>query len=191
MYIIIYNNYAVLCDLLKENNPTAEIVLMTPTYNDQGIDTRCCLDAYSNMVIQLANDKGFKYIDLHKLWMEHLIVGSDNCGQRDRLSSCTGDACLFSKKGAEATAHFFQKSINQPILVGKQSGSRACPLWHLLSLHTRSRMRFGNKSAARAASCKYFLCQSSSFFLRSRRIFVILLLLWRREYIFMSAVKTR
>ena len=119
MYIIIYNNYAVLCDLLKENNPTAEIVLMTPTYNDQGIDTHSCLDAYSNMVIQLANDKGFKYIDLHKLWMEHLIVGSDNCGQRDRLSSCTGDACLFSKKGAEATAQFFSEIYQSTDLSGK------------------------------------------------------------------------
>lgn len=66
-----YNNYAVLCDMHKNSNRNAEIVLMTPTYNDEGTDTQSCLDPYCEEVIELARQKGLRYIDMHKPWMEH------------------------------------------------------------------------------------------------------------------------
>ena len=106
-----YNNYAVLCDMLKNSNPKAEIVLMPPTYNDGGTGAQSCLDPYCEKVIELAQRNGLQYIDTHRLWMEHLIVGSDNYGQRDWLSGATGDSCHFSKKGANYTAEYIFSNL--------------------------------------------------------------------------------
>ena len=108
-----YNNYSVLSDMLKNSNPNAEIVLMTPTYNDEGTGTQSCLDTYCEKVIELARQKGFQYIDTHKLWMEHLIVGSDNYGQRDWLSGAIGDTCHFSKKGAANAANYIFSELDK------------------------------------------------------------------------------
>ena len=93
-----YLHYSELCSMLKKSNPNAEIVLMTPTYNDEGTCTQSRLDNYCEKVIELARKNGFQYIDTHKLWMEHLIVESDNYGQRDWLSGAIGDTCHFPKK---------------------------------------------------------------------------------------------
>ena len=108
-----YNNYALLCDMLKKGNPNAEIVLMTPTYNDNGTSAQSCLDPYCEKVIELARKNGFQYIDMHKLWMEHLIVGSENYGQRDWLSGAEGDSCHFSKKGAADAAKFIFSELDK------------------------------------------------------------------------------
>lgn len=108
---IFYLHYSKLCDMLKNSNPTAEIVLMTPTYNDNGTSTQSCLDPYVRKVIKLAEENGFKYIDLHKAWMEHLIVGSNNYGQRDWLSGAEGDSCHFSKKGAKDAAEYIFSNL--------------------------------------------------------------------------------
>ena len=106
-----YNNYARLCDMLKKSNPNAEIVLMTPTYNDNGTSAQSCLDPYCEKVIELAQRNGLQYIDTHRLWMEHLIVGSDNYGQRDWLSGAKGDSCHFSQKGAKDTAQYIFSNL--------------------------------------------------------------------------------
>ena len=103
---VFYRDYAELCRMLKKSNPTAELVLITPTYNDEGRDTVSSLDPYSKKVIELAEKTGLKYIDLHMVWMEHLVVGSENYGQRDWLSGTAGDFCHFSQKGASETARY-------------------------------------------------------------------------------------
>lgn len=108
-----YNNYAVLCDMLKNSNPNAEIVLMTPSYNDEGIGTQSCLDPYCEKAIELARKNGFQYIDMHKHWMEHLIVGSENYGQRDWLSGAEGDLCHFSQKGAADAAKYIFSELDK------------------------------------------------------------------------------
>lgn len=94
---------------IKKSNPNVEIVLMTPTYNDEGTGVQSCLDPYCKNVIELA----LKYIDMHKLWMEHLIVGSDNYGQRNWLSGAIGDTCHFSKKGAANAAEFIFSELDK------------------------------------------------------------------------------
>lgn len=108
-----YLHYSALCSMLMKSNPNAEIVLMTPTYNDGGTGTQSCLDTYCEKVIELARQKGLRYIDMHKLWMEHLIVGSDNYGQRDWLSGAIGDTCHFSKKGASDAAKFIFSELDK------------------------------------------------------------------------------
>lgn len=101
-----YEDYKKLYNLIKKENSNAEIVFMTPTYNDLGEDASSSLDAYSDMVIKLATEENCQIIDTHKLWMEHLIVGSENYGQRDWLSGVNGDYCHFSPKASIATAEF-------------------------------------------------------------------------------------
>lgn len=105
---VFYDDLKNLCQVLEENNPEAEIVLMTPTYNDSGKREKSCLEAYSDMVKKVAIEKELQLIDTHKLWMEHLIVDSEHYGQREWLSDVSGDYCHFSPEGSRVTAqHIF------------------------------------------------------------------------------------
>lgn len=101
-----YDDYKRLYNLIKENNSNADIVFMTPTYNDCGDSAVSSLDLYSDMVKKLAEENGSQVIDTHKFWMDHLIVGSENYGQRDWLSGKEGDLCHMSHNGNRATAEF-------------------------------------------------------------------------------------
>ena len=56
---------------------------MTPTYNDGGKTSASSLDYYSDKIKLLAEEIDSLLIDTHKLWMDHLIVDSENYGQRD------------------------------------------------------------------------------------------------------------
>ena len=60
--------------MLKNSNPTAEIVLMTPTYNDNGTSTQSCLDPYVRKVIKLAEENGCAYVDVAEA-----LTGEDGC----------------------------------------------------------------------------------------------------------------
>lgn len=101
-----YKNYKKLYDLIKENNPNADIVLLTPTYNDSGKSEISQLKPYSDMVKKLAKEENCQLIDTHEFWMKHLIVGTENYGQRDWLSGKEGDYCHFSPVGSLETAKF-------------------------------------------------------------------------------------
>ena len=108
---IFYSDLKELYNLLKENNPDAEIVFMTPTYNDRGLENKSRLDSYSDKMKQLAKETGSFLVDTHKLWMDHCVVNSENYGQRDWLSDVEGDSCHFSPKGSIETAKFIFNSI--------------------------------------------------------------------------------
>lgn len=108
-----YDNLCRLCDLLASDTPSAEIILMTPTYNDFGETAESHLEPYVEKMRRVAEEKGYQLIDTHRLWMEHLIVGSENYGQRDWLSGKRGDSCHMSPEGSLKTAEFiFEKLDN-------------------------------------------------------------------------------
>lgn len=101
-----YNDYKKLYNLIRKENSNSEIVLLTPTYNDSGESIKSTLDNYSKMVKRLANEVGCQVIDTHEFWMNHLVVGTENYGQREWLSGKKGDFCHFSPAGSSATAEF-------------------------------------------------------------------------------------
>lgn len=101
-----YDNYHSLYRLICDGNPTAEIVLLTPTFNDYGTSPASGLDPYSDMVKRLGDEVGCRVIDTHCLWMEHLIVGTEHSGQRDWLSENPDDHCHFSPLGSQVTAEY-------------------------------------------------------------------------------------
>ena len=49
---------------------------------------------------------------MYKLWMEHLIVGSHNYGQRDWLSGAIGDTCHFSEISAANAPGFIFSELD-------------------------------------------------------------------------------
>ena len=108
---VYYSDLKELYDLIKTNNPNARTVFLTPTYNDLGLSEKSGLDAYSDKMKALADETGSLLIDTHRLWMDHLVVNSENYGQRDWLSSVPGDACHFSPKGSIETAKFIFDGI--------------------------------------------------------------------------------
>ncbi len=97
-------NLEILIDEIKKGNPCADIVLMTPTYNDLGIEPVSHLDPYVAQMIDVAEKYGIPVIDLHHTWMEHLNVGGENYGQGDWLCGVEGDSCHPSDKGHEEIA---------------------------------------------------------------------------------------
>ena len=103
-----YANYTILYDRIRKAHPQAAVVLMTPTYNDSGKSHTSCLDAYADMVKLLAEKTGSQLIDLHRVFMEHLVIGAEHYGQGDWLSGKVGDYCHLSPRGSAAVAkHIF------------------------------------------------------------------------------------
>lgn len=92
-----------ICDI-KSAMPSADIILMTPTYNDIGTSLESSLDVYAAEMRLAAENHCLPVIDLHKLWLEHMTVGGDNYGQGDWLSGRKGDCCHPAAKGHEAIA---------------------------------------------------------------------------------------
>ncbi len=110
-----YENYSELCDLLAQANPSAKVVLMTPSYNDSGNSENSVLDPYCEKVKRLAKERGLSLIDVHRLWMEHLVLGGEHYGQGTWLSGVKGDFCHFSPEGGKATAEFIFSKISKEI----------------------------------------------------------------------------
>lgn len=86
-------------------NPNADVILMTPTVNDDHTkQTNSQLDAYANKMKAVAKEWGVPVIDLHKLWMDHVDKNAANYGSGDWLTTKAGDLCHPSPKGHEAIA---------------------------------------------------------------------------------------
>ncbi len=83
----------ILLDELKKGTPSADLILMTPTYNDKGEEPISRLDPYADAMLAVAKERSVPVIDLHKMWMEHLEIGGENFGQGDWLSGVSGDKC--------------------------------------------------------------------------------------------------
>lgn len=101
-----------LCLLLNEieaGAPDADVIFMTPTYNDTGLSAESTVDAYAEAMIGVAKDRDIPVVDLHKLWMEHLTVGGECYGQGDWLCGRLGDCCHPSDLGhAEIAAEMIR-----------------------------------------------------------------------------------
>lgn len=105
-------NYRNLLNLLKNRLPDTAIVLLTPTYNCHGILEESCLEAYCDKMRKLSSDSRVPLIDVHELWMQHLIPGSEHFRQHDWLSEISYDACHPTPIGVEMTAKWiFEKLL--------------------------------------------------------------------------------
>lgn len=103
-------NYLELLEQVENKTNGAEIVLMTPTYNDLGDSLKSCLDPYSRKVREIAEEKHCLLIDLHQMWMDHLVLGSGNFGQRDWLGAVNGDSTHPTPLASEVMA---QKIVSE------------------------------------------------------------------------------
>ena len=88
-----------LAETLDRENPDADVIWMTPTYNDYGVERVSRLDAHAEQMRVVAREYGIPVIDQHRLWMEHLTVGEANYGQGDWLSGAEGDKCHPGDRG--------------------------------------------------------------------------------------------
>ena len=88
-----------LAEVLSKENPDADVIWMTPTYNDYGVERVSRLDAHAEQMLAVAREYGIPVIDQHRLWMEHLTVGEANYGQGDWLSGVEGDKCHPGDRG--------------------------------------------------------------------------------------------
>lgn len=104
-------NYRELLKLTAERLPDTAIVLLTPSYNDMGVNCKSCLEPYCDVVKSLAKEYSLPLIDVHSLWMNHLIPGSEHFGQRDWLSDSKYDSCHPTPLGAEMTARYIFDSL--------------------------------------------------------------------------------
>ena len=108
---VFYNHLKILVHLIRITNPTAEQILITPTYNDSGKTATSCLDAYSDKVLLLANEEGLTCIDAHAVWMNHMVIGAENYGQQDWFSNVVGDSCHLSPKGSSVLAELIYNNF--------------------------------------------------------------------------------
>lgn len=99
-----------LTSLLNRTNPNAEIVLLTPTYGDDGTSKISCLEPYVENMKILADEKNYMLIDTHELWMKHLVIGGENCGQGDWLAD---DPWHFAPAGGIATGNYIFEELNK------------------------------------------------------------------------------
>lgn len=83
---------------------------LTPTYGDNGDSRESCLDSYSETMKKHAYETDSMLIDTHNLWMEHLVVGGENRGQRNWLVS---DPWHFSPIGSYETAKYIFNELNK------------------------------------------------------------------------------
>ena len=90
-----------LLDEIERANPEADVILMTPTYYGDGSTADIPLSEYAEEMRRVAKEKCLPLVDLHALWMQHLVVGGPLYGQGDWLVS---DKCHPSDKGHAAIA---------------------------------------------------------------------------------------
>ena len=62
-------------------------------------------------VAYVAEARQIPLIDLHKAWMDHLVIGTENYGQQDWLSGVVGDSCHPSDIGHKAIAQTILDSL--------------------------------------------------------------------------------
>ncbi|MBR2354694.1 MAG: hypothetical protein IKA76_09365 [Clostridia bacterium] len=74
-----------LLELLANTNPEADVILMTPTYYHDGSTPTSYLDLYAEKMIEVAREQELPLIDMHKMWMDHMILGGEGNGQGDWL----------------------------------------------------------------------------------------------------------
>lgn len=113
-------NYRKLLNLLAERLPDTAVVLLTPSYNDNGLCEKSRLEPYCDAVKLLAKEYSLPLIDVHSLWMKHLIIGSNHFGQREWLSNSKYDACHPTPLGAEMTARYIFDSMTDLSGGGKE-----------------------------------------------------------------------
>ena len=92
-----YNDYEELLNKF-EKCEKSQVVIMSPTTNDQTIDE------HVKMAEKIASERGLLYIDQNKMWNEHFDASKPNFGQGDWLSDVSWDACHPTPKGAKAIA---------------------------------------------------------------------------------------
>lgn len=114
-------NYRELLKLLAERLPDTAVVLLTPSYNDMGVNDKSRLEPYCEAVKSLAEEYSLPLIDVHSLWMNHLIPGSEHFGQRDWLSDSKYDSCHPTPLGAEMTARYIFDSLVSLSKQGKEN----------------------------------------------------------------------
>ena len=89
---------------LADCHPNADLILMTPTYNDSGKAKISHLAPYADAMRRLCCVNGIPLVDQHRLWMKHLVVGASNYGQGDWLCGAEGDSCHPSNLGHQKIA---------------------------------------------------------------------------------------
>lgn len=88
-----------LIDDIERTHKDADVVLMTPTYYDYGTERTSRLDPYVAEMVRIAREREIPLVDLHRLWMDHLVIGAEHYGQGDWLDT---DRCHPTDKGHEA-----------------------------------------------------------------------------------------
>ena len=63
------------------------------------------------MMKRVAEKRSIPVIDLHKAWMDHLIVGKERYGQGDWLTDRKGDSCHPCNKGHAVIADVLIKNM--------------------------------------------------------------------------------
>ncbi len=97
-----------IADAILEKTPDADIVFLTPTYYDYGTEQKSRLDPYADAMKAVAAEREIPVIDLHQLWLDHLVVGGEQYGQGDWLN---GDRCHPSDKGHAAIAEEIARNL--------------------------------------------------------------------------------
>ncbi len=94
---------------IEHAHPDADIVLMTPTYYDYGTERVSRLDPYVHEMKQIAAARHIPLVDLHALWMDHLVIGADHNGQGDWLDTdrCHPTDAGHAAMGREIARHLF------------------------------------------------------------------------------------
>ncbi len=100
-----------LIDDIERTHPDADVVLMTPTYYDYGTERVSRLDPYVHEMKQIAAARKIPLIDLHALWMDHLVIGADHNGQGDWLDTdrCHPTDAGHAAIGMEIATHLLCK----------------------------------------------------------------------------------
>lgn len=101
---VFYEDLENLLKALREGNPKADLIFMTPTYNDYGREAISTVSPYAEEMRRLCQKHALPLVDQHRLWMDHLQIGAINDGQGDWLTGQKGDHCHPSNIGHQAIA---------------------------------------------------------------------------------------
>lgn len=96
---------------LESGNPDADLIFITPSYNDDGTRHESHLAPYALAMKEVAEKYGIPLIDMHAVWMAHLACGAPNYGQGDWLSGHPGDSCHPSNEGHAVIANEIYRHI--------------------------------------------------------------------------------
>ena len=108
---VFYQHLGSLIDAIENGEPDADVILMTPTYNDRGETNESHLAPYVAEMRRICNERAIPIIDQHRLWMEHMTVGGENYGQGDWLCGVNGDSCHPCDKGHAVIANEMLRAI--------------------------------------------------------------------------------